>query len=228
MRLEQDVQDFAARIKLECEPEHYFDLVEVYRACVPSDFWYVSDKDVTHNRAVWARYVNAYLDRLKVARQRGYGLLFEGDNGVGKTMFMSYILVQAVKAGYTAYYTTVLDLDFNLKRGMGSPEVMDRMDEMLGADFVGIDELSKEQFKSGDSWMRTQVERVLKRRHDNNRPTILATNAPIEKLGEAYGATVRSVLAGKYQHVVFDAGDARERLRDRMLEEMDYGDRRDA
>jgi hypothetical protein len=70
--------------------------------------------------------------------------------------------------------------------------------------------------------MRTHVERVLKLRHDNNLPTVVATNADLEGVERAYGSTVRSVLAGKYQHVLFDAGDFRDRLHKRMRDEMGF------
>lgn len=223
MRLKDEVEDFRARLKGSMvKPGGVTELTNIYQACVPRDFWEVRDKDVTHNREVWDSFVEPYRARLHAARLRGYGLFLEGDNGVGKTMFLSYILVQAIKAGYFAYYTTVLDMDFNLKRGMSDPEVMARMEEMLDVEFLALDELSKERFKEGDSWIRTQVERVLKRRHDNNLPTLVAANAGLEKIGEAYGGTVKSVLAGKYQHVLLDSGDMRELVGKRMREEMGY------
>lgn len=223
MRLESDVEEYGARIRLETGGgQAWTDKVGLYGACIPTDFWHVTDRRVTHNRQVWEDYIQKYAERLEQAFRGGWGLLLEGDNGVGKTMFMSYLLAHAVFAGFSVYYTTVLDLDFNLKRGMSVPEIMERMEEMLGSDFLGLDELSKEQFKGGDSWIRTQVERVLKHRHDNNLPTIVATNADLERIEESYGATVRSVLSGKYQRVLFDDGDFREELRGRMKDEMGY------
>lgn len=222
MRTEVEVEDFKARAKRDADDFTWAKEVGLYRACVPRDFWHVRRDGVTYNTEAFESYVLPYCMRLAQARERGYGLFFEGDNGVGKTMFLSYVLGFAVERGYLAYYTTVLDLDFNLKRGFSDREAMDRMELMLESDFVALDELSKEQFKAGDSWIRTQVERILKRRHDNNQPTLLASNASAKKVGQAYGATVASVLAGKYQHVLFDAGDFRDQLRARMREDMGY------
>lgn len=223
MRFESEVEDYAARIKLDCTAEDYVTNVDLYRSCIPFDFWYVRDKDVEYNRDLWEGCVKKYIGNLKLAHRRGYGLFFEGDNGVGKSMFISHVLLQAIKAGYSAYYTTVLDLDFNLKRGMNCPEIMERMDEMLAADFLALDELVKERFKDGDSWMRTQVERILKGRNDNNHPTLTASNASLDDIGSEYGSSVKSVLAGnKYQHAVFDSGDFRELMRDKMQKDMGY------
>lgn len=222
MRTHDEVEDFKVRTKKDGDTFTRAKHVSLYRACVPRDFWDVRPDDVAHNVEAFRSYVVPYCTRLDRARASGYGLFFEGDNGVGKTMFLSYVLGYAVERGYLAYYTTVLDLDFDLKRGFGDREIMGRMDQLLDSDFLALDELSKEQFRSGDSWIRTQVERVLKRRHDNNMPTLVASNASAKKVGQAYGATVASVLAGKYQHVVFDAGDYRDRLRSRMREDMGY------
>lgn len=223
MRFEHEVQDYAARIKFQFNAEECERRAERFRACIPFDFWEVRDSEVTHNRGAWERYVLPYCRALTRARRYGYGLHFEGANGVGKTMFASAILSAAIEANYAAYYTTVLDLTFDLQRGMGNRDVMDRMDELLQVDFLVLDELTKEQYKgAGDSWMRTHVERVLKFRHDNNLPTIVATNADLDGVTQAYGSTVRSVLSGKYQHVLFDAGDFRDKLHKRMRDEMGY------
>lgn len=222
MRFEYEVQEFAARIKFDLPPEEAQVQVELFRACVPVDFWLVCDQDVTHNRKVWEDFVLPYCEALHVARRRGYGLHLEGDNGVGKTMFAAYVLGCAIRAGYTAYYTTVLDLNFDLRRGLDNREVMERMDQLLEMDFLALDELTKEQYKEGDSWMRTHVERVLKFRHDNNLPTVVAANAGLDQIGEAYGPTVRSVLVGKYQRVLFEPGDFRDRIQKRMRKEMRF------
>ena len=73
--------------------------------------------------------------------------------------------------------------------------------------------------------MRTQIERVLKRRHDHNLPTLVGSNATLEEIGGAYGSTVKSVLdGGKYKQVLFDQGDFRAELRARMESEMGYDD----
>jgi DNA replication protein DnaC len=85
---------------------------------------------------------------------------------------------------------------------------------------VAIDEMGKEQFKKGDSWIRLQVERILKQRFDESLPTLIATNAESEKLGEVYGATLTSIFDGKYTQATFNPGDFRVHLRDRMAKDL--------
>jgi len=195
--------------------------VDAFEACVPRDFWKVTPDDIKFNRKAFENKVRPYCDRLRVARTKGYGLLLLGDNGVGKSIMCSYVLMRVIAIGFTAYYTTLPRLDYELKRGFRDKEVADRLREMLTSDFLALDEMGKEQFKSGDSYIRTQVERVLKDRYDDGMPTLIATNASISNLRKIYGATLESILVGKYQVVVLESGDYRKHMRERM--ERDLG-----
>jgi len=195
--------------------------VEAFEACVPRDFWKVVPGDIHHNKAAFDDTVRPYCDKLRIARAKGYGLLLLGDNGVGKSVFSSYVLTRAIAIGYTAYYTTLPRLDHELKRGFNDRVAADRLREMLTSDFVALDEMGKEHFKGGDSYMRTQVERILKDRYDDGMPTLIATNASARELKKVYGATLASILTGKYQIVMLEPGDYREQMRKKM--ERDLG-----
>lgn len=235
MRTEDQVADYSAEARAEyldrCETCHgldvthecwgrYNEALRRYEACVPRDFWQFTGDDVILNREQWTELVEPYTRKLAKALKGGYGLMLLGDNGVGKTMFQCLVLLQAIRRGFTCYYTTLLDLDHNIKRGFNKPALQDRMEWYLTSDFVALDELGKEQFKAGDSFARTQVERILKRRFDDSMPTLIATNASLEELEEMYGATLSSVLVGKYTQVQMDPGDYREHLAARMRREM--------
>lgn len=196
--------------------------VSAFEACIPRDFWFSEPGDVKYNKEAFEAVILPYIKRLRRARANGYGLVLLGDNGVGKTMFTSIVLVAAIKRGFTAYYTTLPQLDHNLKRGMSDREIAQRLDWMLTSDFVAIDEMGKERYKDGDSWMRLQVERILKERFDNSLPTLLASNADLEALSRMYGSTIGSILDGKYQQVALEPGDFRLHLRKKMEKDMGY------
>jgi DNA replication protein DnaC len=191
-----------------------------YAACVPKDFWEWPVVSVTHNVEAFRGVILPYCERLHVARRHGYGLVLLGECGVGKSLFMSMILTRALCCGWSAYYTTTPELDHNTKRAFNDREVARRLDLMLGADFLALDELGKEQHRSGDNHMRVQVERVLKRRFDDSMPTLLAANMDEAGIEQAYGKTIASVIVGKYQHVSLEAGDYRAELREQMKERM--------
>ncbi|KKM27990.1 hypothetical protein LCGC14_1569160 [marine sediment metagenome] len=233
MRTESESQAFRSeaetRIRLRCDkcggkdPECECVLkfqreADGFDACVPKDFWHVEDMKIEHNVGAFETRVIPYCKRLRNVRYDGYGMFLSGDNGVGKTTFASYVLMRAMRNGWTGYYTTLPKLDHDIKRGFGDDTARDRLEWYLGSDFVVIDEVAKERFKGGpgDSYTRMQVERILKQRYDDSAPVILATNATIEEIGQAYGKTISSVITGKYLEVMLSDGDQRERSRERM------------
>lgn len=197
--------------------------VAAFEACIPRDFWDSTEKDVVHNRANFTDVVQAYTRKLGTANKHGYGLIFLGDNGVGKTMFMSYVLMAAVRKGLSAYYTSMPQLDYDIKRGFNDPAAHERLRVMFTVDFLAIDELGKERFKTGDNFLRLHLERILKQRFDDNAPTLLATNMEMTELETEYGRTLLSIIIGKYTTVLMEAGDYREHLKERMTKRMGFG-----
>lgn len=208
-----------------CVRRFHFE-VEAYEACIPQDFWYTKSEDITHNLKVFKRYVKRYVKRLSVAQRGGYGLLFSGSNGVGKSMFISYVLANAIRRGRSVYYTTLLGLDHDIKRGFDDPAARERLEYMLTSDFLALDEMTKEVFKSIDkpTWLRTQVERILKQRFDENKPVLMATNASGAQIQEVYGSTIASLIEGKYQTLFMEPGDVRRTLGKRLSADMGWDD----
>lgn len=236
MRTEEQVKDYTAEARAEfldrCKKcggldvthtcwDAYNLALRMFESCIPRDFWRYTPDDVHSNVEQFQQLVAPYIDRLSKALKGGYGLMLLGDNGVGKTMFMCLVMAEAIRRGFSTYYTTLLDLDHHIKRGFNKPSIQDRLDWYLTSDFVALDELGKEQFKAGDSFARTQVERILKRRFDDSMPTLIATNASLDELEGIYGATLSSILTGKYTVVQMDPGDYREQLAARMRQDMD-------
>jgi len=222
MRREDEVGEFEVQMEKVADKNKRRIFTMAYEACIPRDFWEVKDGDITHNREVFDAIVKPYCSKMRQARRRGYGLMLYGDNGAGKTIFMSYILGEAIKKKFTTYYTTAPQLDHDLKRGFNDKYAAKRLDWMLGSDFMVLDELGKERHREGDSWSRGQIERVLKQRFDNSLCTLIGTNADESTITSLYGESVASVLAGKYENVMLEAGDYREKMRDRMAKDMGY------
>lgn len=235
MRTEDQVLDFkpeARKEHLDSCPEcggldhghscwtTYGQALRLYESCVPRDFWKYTNDDVVGNVEQFNALVKPYMAKLGTALKSGYGLIFLGDNGVGKTMFACLTLMRALARGYSGYYTTLLDLDHNIKRGFNDVDMQKRLEWYLTSDFVAFDELGKEQFKAGDSFSRTQVERILKGRFEDSMPTLIATNASLEELEEMYGPTLSSIFQGKYTHIMLDPGDYRETMAAKMRADM--------
>lgn len=204
-----------------CRMKHRI-ATQAYEACVPRDFWYIRANEIMHNVEVFKDIVAPYCRRIVHARARGYGMAFLGDNGVGKTMFISYVLMVALRRGLTIYYTTLPKLDWDIKRSFNDRWLAERLRWMLTSDFLAIDEMCKEKFKASDNYMRMQVERILKERFDESMPTLIATNADAHGLEGTYGTTLTSILLGKYKLVTMEPGDYRGAIGAKMASEMDY------
>lgn len=208
-------------IDCSCREKHRI-AVAAYEACIPQSFWWNREEDTIINKEVFSGTIKPYIRNMNKALRNGYGLILSGDNGVGKTHFISYILISAIKSKRTVYYTSMLDLDFNIKRGFRNSVLEERLNWMLDSDFLAIDELGKEKTKSTVQYMDTQIERILKSRIDNNLPILFATNVDVDSLDELYGATVASMLSGKFQVVTMEPGDLRKSFQYQMRKEMGY------
>jgi len=190
-----------------------------YEACIPRTFWDVAGADVTYNIDAFKGVILRYTSKWKRALRHGYSMLLVGDNGTGKTMFVSFVLTQMIKRGVTVYYMTLAQLDIDIKRGFKDGNAEARLELLLGADFLAIDEMGKEHFKA-DSFLTTRLELLLKRRYDDGEPTVLASNLGCQRLVEMYGPTIESMLDGKYATCQLESGDFRKSVRTRMKKDL--------
>ena len=213
----------ALDVECECTAKFRFE-VEAFEACIPRAFWYVSPEDVEFNTRPFNETVLPYAKRLSTAHREGYGLFFHGSNGVGKTMFMSFVLTRAIRRGKSVYYTTLLQLDHDIKKGFDDREASVRLDLMLTSDFLGFDEMGKESMDATGKpkFIRGQVERILKQRFDDSKPVLLATNLSESHLTQTYGGTIMSIIKGKYKKVEMEPGDIRGKFKDKMSREMGF------
>jgi DNA replication protein DnaC len=219
-----DKCDKCGGIDLKCGCNKKFRIaVGKYEACIPRDFVDIDPKTIKRNKNVFKNIILKYVESINLALKHGYGLLLTGDNGTGKTYFMSYISNKAVESGRTVYYTTLLQLEYLIKCGFSDKEVSNRLSWMLTSDFLILDEVGKEkQTNNKRSYMDTQVERILRQRYDNNFPVLMGTNLSIDGLKKAYGSTIGSMITHKSKIAQMSPGDFRIKLGKKMSEEMGF------
>lgn len=192
----------------------------MYEGCVPELYWFTKASEVRHNREAFEGVVIPYKRNLKAAMANGYSLLLHGDNGTGKTMFISYILGRAVVRRLSVYYTTLMGFDADIKRGFGDREMEARLRMHMSADIVAIDELGKEQAKR--DFIATHLEVYLKERYDNGYPVLLGSNLDYPEICRLYGPTIESMLEGRYQRIALEGGDFRKKSAAKMRSDMGY------
>jgi DNA replication protein DnaC len=222
MQSEESVQNFFDQQTMQYSEDEARYYTSCFEACIPRTFWNVSSDDVHHNEGSFDEIVMKYCKRWKRARKHGYGLLFVGDNGSGKTMFLNFILTQMIKRGCTAYYTSVPQLAVDLQKGFKDNHSEKRLNEMLQSDFLAIDELGKERKREDTSYVRERLELLLKNRYDGGDPVLCASNLNLTALEDLYGSSVASIWEGKYQLVMLEHGDYRKSVTSKMQKAMGF------
>lgn len=199
-----------------------------FDGCIPNDFWDATEDDIHENTEIFQDIVSVYSENMNKALKHGYGLFLEGLNGSGKTLFLSWVLMEVIRwRPFSVYYTTMPRLSHDTKMGFKDPERAKRLESYLKRDFVVFDELGKEKFKDGDSYDRTVFEHWFRWRNDNAMPVLIASNATKEDLGRppekgGYGNMFASMVSGKMKYAKMKDCDYRKRLGREMRESMGY------
>jgi hypothetical protein len=194
-----------------------------FDACIPKKFWYSGRNDVYHNTDIFDEVITPYAspEKLRIALEHGVGLFLVGANGVGKTMFGSWILMEIIRRrlAMDVYYTTTFALDRDTKRGFDPDKELGKrltakLESLMLRPLVMIDEFGKTQWRSGDSFQRAIIEDWIRAREQLSLPTIIASNSSLETLRKApedggYGETIGSLMDGHYRDVIMEAGDVR-------------------
>lgn len=221
MKTTEKVQEYFEHATQKYPEEQAVYYTQCFEACIPRLFWEVRSSGVTHNVDIFEGAILNYCKKWRRALKFGYGLLLTGDNGVGKTMFLSFVLTQMIKRGCSVYYTTLPQLDVDIKRGFRDRVVEARLCEMMDSDFVAIDELGKE-FKSKEAYIRTRFELAVKKRYDDGDPTLFGSNYTRQVLVKEYGSSVASMWRGKNMSVILQSGDQRRSSARKMKKDMGF------
>ena len=132
------------------------------------------------------------------------GLFLYGHNGSGKTTIACLLLLTFKKQGRDVLRITMTKLQQDFYEEWRIPEIA------LFRGVLFIDEVGKE-YKTKQEHSEILLEYVLKYRAERRLVTILASNSDIKYLNQRYGATVNSILKGKFLPLAFPEVDLRQR-----------------
>lgn len=160
--------------------------------------------------------LNTYVENFDEFRRHGIGFEVLGRSlGTGKTWAMCHVMKEVVKLGYTAKFTTFLNIK-NMVR-LGNQEWSDLAREMLSVEFLGIDEILEPTTDRMQAFFEEQLEWVVRQRANDNLPTGTTTNMTEREMQESY-PRVYSVLSSKQIRQRIEGEDARtETLRDSLV-----------
>ena len=160
-------------------------------ANIPVTYWFLKMKDFNGPKNV-KKSVASYANKIDENFENGRGICFTGQYGTGKTYSICSILKYALQRGYTAYYTSLLDLAHYMSNYQYSDEFYQIA---TGSDFLAIDEIDSRHFSDSDDAQRyfgSNLERIIRYRAQNALPTLLATN----------NASLEEVFIGQYKRVI--------------------------
>jgi DNA replication protein DnaC len=157
--------------------------------------------------------VKSYVGDLDTNRQKGKGLTFMGDPGVGKTFLACMGLKAAYEAGYRieavefSAFVLLMKQQFDLSALLKSADdqVVDRYVSVNNqvrrirgnvkkpADWVLFDDIGRE-FPSGSGWSQYELFDLLRFRYNRGLPFFLTTNCGLAELNHIYTEGLVSLL----------------------------------
>jgi DNA replication protein DnaC len=142
---------------------------------IPVDYWmrHMGDWHGDPRFGEWMREYTSDLERLFA---RGRVLCLTGHRGVGKTMAACGMLKAALRQGFTAHYTTLVEVIEQLISRDTAPSYR-RLLKMT--DFLAIDEVDQRFFESpgSRSLYGNHFENVMRLRTQNRLPLVICTNS---------------------------------------------------
>ena len=143
-------------------------------ADIPVDYWHRKMKGF-YGHPDFRDGIMDYINNLEVNYYNGQSLCLTGHRGTGKTMAACCILKEALKKGYSVFYTTMVDAVANLL----SSQSNDYRYDLKHIDFLIIDELDQRFFHTVNSndLYGNHFENIFRIRVQNKLPTIICTNS---------------------------------------------------
>lgn len=189
---------------------------------------------VTYQRLDWVDF-QGDSDAIKLARvylskpdfvERGIGLLFFGEFGVGKTMLANLVLKDLIKRGKSCYGTTFAGMIDMFTAGWRSDAQRAEFGRrILDSDVLLLDDLGRE-LKRSTKLSESTFDDVLRTRVQEGRVTLITTNLHERELTEGYGAAILSLLKERSMGHGFKGSDFRGKANDRLLQEIMDGETR--
>ena len=173
---------------------------------IPAKYAKSSFSDFVQQKHAGFKQVLNYSQNLESARREGVGLhVYSPRPGTGKTLLISAVLHEAMRRGYFVWWTSMGQLLDDVSHGYSDDRRREVIEwAMFQTDFLFLDELTK--FNSGSDWAESQVNNLIQRRVNDNRPILSTDNNPISKLAEKYKDHLVSRFAGQQIEVSVDIG----------------------
>jgi DNA replication protein DnaC len=164
-------------------------------ANIPLDYHRIDWKDF-NTQPDAKQSIEAYVSNLDNAIDRGLGLYVNSAGlGTGKTLIGTYVLKEAVKKNYNAYFCQFMDL-VNI-----SGECTKKIEQkLINSDIVCIDDIvsSNISVKQNDLF-RYLLEKTIRHRVHNEMSTIVTSNLESEEFLKSYNRVFSLLMSNSFE-----------------------------
>lgn len=165
--------------------------------------------------------VRDYLAKLDANVAAGMGLFLSGSTGSGKTLVEMLVIKELVNKDHDCYVTTFVGaIDEFAATWRDNAEKQRFAHRFEYSRILGIDDVGKEYSNklSGHT-----LDRILRTRNQEARPTIVTTNLSSGQVYQGYGPAVLSLLVEQSIEVPLVGADFRIKARTRKVVEIERG-----
>ena len=195
--------------------------LNMWRSNVPLKYWEHEISDVTDSRI--KRVIEKYVDNLDKLILKGTGLYFYGNQGTGKTLASCLILKEALKRGYTVYFTMlteVLEKYCDSRYDTNARAVFTK--SILDADLLVLDDIDKGYISDKSTFIDSAYDYVFRTRANNKLPVIITSNKSRKAFTEqkklAFGKSLFSLLTEHTYEIEVEGKDRRKDIQRRLEE----------
>lgn len=178
-----------------CYPRYFLEIAKA-EAAIPIKYrnFSLSSINQPESKLIVAS-INAYVKNLKVHKPKGRGIYLWGNTGNAKTALASIILIEALKQGYTAYFTDLIKCMEFVTDGWKDEAVKANFGiKVLQSQFLVIDDVGKE-YKSKTGFTEAHFDMIFRERANNLLPTILTSNLAPTEIATDYGKRLFSIFS---------------------------------
>lgn len=166
------------------------------QANIPTKYRAMTLLDISHPQLKESKaYIQDYIDNLPKNFAQGLAPFICGQSGLGKTSLGCIVLKEALKQGHTAYFTKLDDCINLLTSSWHDDQLKQEFNnQILSVEFLMIDDLGDELRSLKSNLVVSTLNKILRTRLDNLRPTILTTNTEANELRAKYDHRIYSIL----------------------------------
>lgn len=188
-------------------------------AGISPEYWTLTYDDLLF-ADVYKNILSVYVRRLRAATQKGLGLFLIGENGIGKTLILSLIGMDAISKGYRVQYITQQRyLDWISPREVDKRRV--ELARLESAQIILFDELGKGYQKQDSLYVPAKIEEFLRRKLSEGVAVSACSNYELEHLEDMLGSSTLSVMERHLKFIKMEGLDRSPERQDNWLAELE-------